>query len=252
MRRLSMLLLFAATAWLACAQGQSPKDVPSAASPDKPAGVQVKTVVKVFLKDGAPGYSIAYDYDFPERETVYIDHIGVVPAKGSFHYISEGTRLEVRESPDGKILAEVPLRETVIVAAKPPVLGVPDEDAFPNVYQSFIWDSKRSLTERANNVLNKAFHYHPQFEQGVTRLKTTFTPLPPEGLSAGTTAQIALLLSFPFDPESGRYSLHVQSLVMEGRSHSDRFEPTSNPVILHSADDFVRHLVAEMKTGKEE
>ena len=254
MRRLSISLLFAATAAapFACTPSPPSGDSPQSSAAESLQGVHIRSVVKVFLKDGTPGYSVAYDYNFPERDSVYIKDLGIVPAKGSFHYVSEESQLEVRENADGKILVQLPLKETVIVASKPPVLGVPDEDAFPDVYQSYMWDSSRSLQERANYVLNKAFRYHPHFEKGVTQLKTTFTPLPESMLAAGTTAQVALLLSFPFDPQSGKYSLHVQSLVMEGRTHSDRYELTSNPAILHSADDFVRGLIAEMKTGKED
>jgi len=213
--------------------------------------VQVRSVVKVFLKNEAPGYSIAYDYNFPERTSVWVKDLGVVPAKGSFRYVSNGSRLEFRDGPDGKVLASVPLKETVIVAAQPPVLGLPDETSFPEDFQAFTWDSRLSLQERANSVLNKAFRYHPRRDKEVTLLKTTFTPLQAPNVATGITAQIALLLSFPYDADSNKYSLHVQTLVMEGRTHSDKFQPTSNPIILRSADDFVRSLIDQMKAGKE-
>lgn len=250
-RALSLICVWTLGVFIACGQDSAARGNPAQLKPTPTAGtVNVKSVVKVYLAKDTPGYSIAYDYDFPGRSSVYIKGLGIVPPKGSFRYLSPDTQLEFRDGPSGEVLTSVPLKETVVVAANPPLLGVPDETAFPAEFQSFIWDSPKSFQERANTVLAKTFRYQPRQNKELTLLKTTFTPLTLKGAPAGVRAQIALLLSFPYDPQTGRYSFHVQSLVMEGRTHSDEFRPTSDPLILHSVDSFLNNIIEEMKTGE--
>ena len=217
-----------------------------------PGKVDVKSVVKVFLAKDTPGYLIVYDYDFPKRDWVYIKGLGTVPAKGSFRYLTTDKQIEVRDKPAGKTLASVPLQETVIVAAKPPLLSTPQLEDFPRDSQSFNWDSPKTLQERAQTVLNTYFHLVPndECEKDVAHIRTTFTPLDTKDMPTGVTAQIALLLSFPCSPKTSKYAFQIQSRVMEGRTHSDIFRPTSDPTVVHLADTFVKGLVTAMKTGE--
>ena len=205
--------------------------------------------MKVYLAEGTPGYSISYEYDFPQRRSVFIKGLGTVPAQGSFRYLTRDTQIEFRDGPAGPVLAQVPLQPTVIVAAKPPLLATPEVTDFPADFQMFIWESPKALQERADVVLNKYVHLAPgsECEKGRVNLRTTYTPLELKNAPAGVTAQVALLFLFPCDPAPGKYSFQVKSRVMEGRTHSDEFRPTRNPDIVHAADSFVQSLVAEMK-----
>lgn len=214
--------------------------------------VHLKSVVKIFLAIDMPGYAIVYDYDFPKRDWVYIKGIGTVRAKGSFRYLTTDKQIEVRDRPSGAILASVPLQETVIVAAKPPLLSTPQLEDFPRDFQTFNWDSAQTLQERAQAVLNKYFHLVPndECEKDVAHIRTTFTPLNLKDVSTGVTAQVALLLSFPCSPKTSKYAFQIQSRVMEGRTHSDVFRSTSDPTVIHLADNFVQDLVTAMKTGE--
>jgi len=214
--------------------------------------VHVKSVVKVFLAKDTPGYSIAYEYDFPHRRSVYIKGFGTVSAKGSFRYLTADKQLEFRDSPDGEVLAIIPLQETVIVAARPALLSTPNVEDFPREFHSFIWASPKTLQEQAQLVVNKYFLFAPNSDcdKDVAHLKTTFMPLQLKGVSASVTAQVALLFSFPCAPKTAQYSFEVHALVMEGRTHSDTFRPTRDPDILRSADNFVQNLLAQMNAGQ--
>jgi hypothetical protein len=216
------------------------------------AKVNLRSVVKVFLTNNIPGYSIAYEYDFPQRRSVYIKGFGTVPAKGSFRYLTSATQLEIRDSPEGQVLAQVPLHPTVIVAARAPLLPTPEVADFPADFKTFVWESPKTLQERAEIVLNKYFHLAPNSdcEKGTVYVRTTYTPLELQNSPVGVTAQVALLLSFPCDPGSGKYSFQVKSRVMEGRTHSDEFRSTKDSDIVRAADNFVQSLVEEMK-GRE-
>lgn len=228
------------------------QDNPDSRSDVAAGKVDVKSVVKVLLAEDTPGYSIAYEYDFPKRDWVYIKGLGTVRAKGTFRYLTSDKQIEVRDSPAGEILASVPLHETVIVAARPPLLSTPQPEDFPRDSQIFNWDSTQTLQERAQTVLNRYFHLVPDDEcqKEVAHIRTTFTPLDPKDVPVGVTAQVALLLSFPCSPKTKKYAFQVQARVMEGRTHSDVFRPTSDPAVIHLADVFVQGLVTAMKTGE--
>jgi hypothetical protein len=250
---LAILCVGALTSSLAAAQNTTDAKVQSDETASK---VDVRTVVKVFLAKDTPGYSIAYEYNFPQRRSVYIKGFGTVPAKGGFRYLTADTQLEFRESPEGKVLARVPLEQTVVVAAKPPLLPIPQVADFPEDSQMFDWESSQSLQKRADLVLNKYFHFAPNSdcEKGMTYVRTTYTPLELKNVPAGVTAQVALLFSLPCNTDAGKYTFQVKSRVMEGRTHSDDFRPTKDPDIVRAADNFVQNVIAEMmaqESGKQ-
>lgn len=247
-------LLIAASMPVAFAQSHPPEAVSVAANNASGLGVkvQVDSVSKIFVAKDIPAYLISYKYEFSNRPTVYLRGFGTLPAKGTFVHLIKDLQLDFRDSVDGPQLVTVPLKPTVIVAAKPPLNEVPGENQFPSGYRSFTWDQLISLQERANAVLGQYFHYLPHENNKLTYLATTYTPLSLDKKLAdnGVLAQLALLLSFPYDPATGRYSFHVQSIVQEGRALSDRFESTGNSAIVKAADAFVDKLVAEMKVGQ--
>jgi len=221
----------------------------STGSAQSSSGIKVKSVVKVLLAKDTAGYSVAYDYDFPQQRAVFIKGVGTVAAKGAFSYLCRDNRLEVRDPDTGSVLLQTELSETVVAAARPPLNEIPSETEFPREFQSFPWDSPKSLPERSNAVLNKYFRYLPREDKGTTYLITTFTPLPLQDAPAGTKARLALLLSFPYEASAAGYTFHVQSLVKEGRDLSDNFRPPTSKNIVPAADTFVRSLIGEMKAG---
>ena len=82
---------------------------------------------------------------------------------------------------------------------------------------------------RANSVLGRYFRYRPFERDGRTFIVTTYSPLEIRGVREGVLGQVALLVSYPYDATTGVYDFHVQSLVREGRTHSDEFRLTSDP-----------------------
>src|SRR5439155_18613012 len=117
---LASACLVVAAGALAAAQGTS--------------GVDVTSAVKVFVATDTPGMFFPYRYDFRGRRTVYIKGLGTVPGRGEFEYLTREPGLEVRDAPGGAVLASVQLKETVVVAAKPPLNYVPPEKEFPPAF----------------------------------------------------------------------------------------------------------------------
>jgi hypothetical protein len=216
-----------------------------------PGKVNLSSVVKVYLAKDTPGFSVAYDYEFPGHQFIYIHGIGTVRSKGSFAYLTTDKSLEFRGSADGDLLLSVPLKETTVVASKPPLLPLANVEDFPQEFLPFTWDLSEPLQAHAQSVLAKYFHLASGAgcDKGVEQLRTTFTPLELKAAPQGVTAELALLLSFPCDAQRPTYQFQVRSLVMEGRTHSDTFRHTSDANLIQAGDDFVRALVAEMKAG---
>jgi hypothetical protein len=210
--------------------------------------VEVKSFVRVFIAPDRPAYSVTYEYAFPGRSSVRVSGLGDVPATGSFHYLTQDKQLEFKDPTSGTLLMQIPLVETIIVAAKPPLNQVPSDNDFPVAFRSFTWNSANNFQERANAVLGKYFRYLPRNDRGVTSIATTFAPLQLQATPKGVLAQVALLISFPYQVTTGEYSFHIQTAVKEGRSLSDDYRETGDPSIVHSADSFVDRLITEMRT----
>jgi hypothetical protein len=220
--------------------------------PDVAVGsVQVRRVVKVPSgPDAATGYSIDYSYVFPGRDLVHVKNLGIVPGKGSFQYISGERELQFRDAASGEVLQTVPFEETIVAAGNgTSASDIPREWEFPPEFRSFAWTSTSSLQERANVVFNQYFRYWPREYDKKTYLTTTFTPLQWHNPPVGVLGQTALLLSFPFEFTSHGFSFHVQTIVREGRTHSDKYLPTKNASMVVAANRFVDRLFVEMSSG---
>ncbi len=205
------------------------------------------SIVKIRVNPDTPAFSIAFDYNFPGRSYVHIVGLGIVPAKGRFRYLSLARSIEFRDVVNGDRLGTLPLIETAIVAAKPPLNEVPSESQFPEQFRSFQWESSDSFHVHADAVLGRYFRYLPSERNHTTYIVTTFAPLQLQNLPSGVLGQVALLLSFPYNKNSGSYSFHIQSLVREGRTHSEEYRPTSRAEIIRASDKLVDGLVTELQ-----
>ena len=210
--------------------------------------VTIKQAVAIFVAPDRRALSIEYDYSFPDRDMVRITDIGIVPAKGSFKYITENSSLVFSDTKDARPILTVQLRETAQVAAKPPLDKIPDEGKFSMAGREFRWGSKDSLQLALNTILSKHVEYRPSEVDGVTQFVTTFAPITASDGNNQLIGQVAMLLSFPYDKDTTGFMIRVRTLVQEGRRKSDKFENTSNPAILKAANDFVDKIMAELGT----
>lgn len=241
--------LIITSAWVVSGLGQVPQPLPSANSIGS--RVKVETVTKIFTGKDTPAYLVGFSYDFGNARQIHIEGLGVVAGKGNFQYITTNQELEFRDASNDALLERVPLREKTVIAARPPLNEIPPEDQF-SAYRSFIWEQGVPLQERANAVLGRYFNYRTYEKDKLTHLATTYTQLPlsKKLTDNGIQAQIALLLSFPYDPATGKYSFRVQPLAKEGRLLSDDLRSTSNAEIVEAGNAFVDKIVKEMKSGR--
>ena len=213
---------------------------------------KIVSAAKVLIAKNRPAYLVSFSFDFDNSPSIYIKGFGVVSSKGTYQYISTEPELQFCDPTTGAVLERLPIEETTVVAAKPPLNEIPGDNEFSQGIHSYTWELPVSLQERANAVLAKYFIYSPHENNKLTYLATTYTPLPLNKKLAddGVLAELALLLSFPYDPASGKYSFHVQYSTKEGRALSDELRQTDNPEILQAANNFVDKIVAAMKAGK--
>jgi hypothetical protein len=195
-----------------------------------------------------PAHFISYEYSFPGRSTIHIQGLGVVPATGSFSYITTEPQLVFEDAETHAEIANSPLRETVIAAAKPPLDQMPKEEEFSQSLREFAWTSKHSVLVQVTSVISRHFRYQSRESQGITYLRTTFAPVPLPGTSEGVLCRVALLVTIPSGGASA-VRLDVHSMVQEGRSHSDEFRPATDPAMEAAANAYVDRLVAEIRTG---
>lgn len=213
--------------------------------------VNINRALKVFVAKGIPGLSIDYDYDFAGRSQVHIDGLGIVSPSGHFQYVTTNTELVFREvgTTSGAVLLRIPLHPTLSVAAKPPLTEIANITEFPLAFSAYPSSAVPPLPMRMNAVLGQHFRYRPFESDGRTFIVTTFAPLPLRGVREGVVAEIALLLSFPYDRETGQYNFHIQSLIREGRSHSDDFRPTTDDTIVSAARTYVDGIAKELSVA---
>jgi hypothetical protein len=211
-------------------------------------GVTLQSVEKVYVSRDVSAYLVSYSYDFGRMDRIYIEGLGVVPAKGSYHHLVPGSELAFWDADKRTILKRAALVETVSVAARPPLNVVPTNDEFPPSYRSFPWQSSKSLQERANTVLGKYFNYLPRDDNQITYLSTTYAPLQlaSEMTRSGVVAHVSLLLSFPHDVVGDKYIFRVHVLTKEGRTLSDEMRATTNEKLISAANKFVDDLVVEL------
>jgi hypothetical protein len=223
----------------------------SASGAGESSGVTIQHAVAVRVASEKRALEISYQYLFPGRETVHIKGFGTVPGKGSFAYITESPSLVFEEMPNGAVLATVDLKETVAVAAKPPLNEIPNENEFDPAFRAFPWETKNSLAGRANVVLGKYFAYQPREIDNVTEFLTTFAPLDKTVDGQRIIGRVAMLLAFPYDKtRAGSFTMRVRTLVQEGRLRSDVYKKASDQVVLRAATEFVDKVMSEIASEK--
>ena len=102
-------------------------------------------------------YRISCSYAFVDRRTVFIDNLGLVPARGRLSYFSYDSNVVFRESRAERVLLAVSLLGRDVYTSVGLAPDFPDESGFPKSYRSAVWVFSSSFQIITNGVLNKAF-----------------------------------------------------------------------------------------------
>lgn len=208
--------------------------------------IALNDVSKVRIAENVYAYQVDYTYAVPGKKNVRIANVGIAPAKGHFHYLTRSENIEIDDLDTGAVLVSKPLHETVVLAAKPPLTDIPLANLFEKGYRTYEWNSDRSLSQYLDDLLNKHFHYFPVTVDGSSTITTSFAPVDLPNAPNGTLARVALIITFPHDMSGKGYRFYVSTYLVEGRSHSDDFRPTSDPNIVAACDHFLSDIFASL------
>ena len=206
--------------------------------------VTVTLVKEVLTTQGTKLYEIAYNYEFRERTSVYIRGLGVVQPRGQFKYLTPDLELEFRAATDGEVITKVPLEITLVTAGSP-LSDAPDESDFPADWKSGTWNFPTPYPERVMAVLNKHSTLRVLSIGQVNTYLTRYIPL--SGLPQHRFAQVAVVVSHPFDAGSNGFTFRVRYLGRERRSGTD-WRPLTEELRPH-ADQFINSLIAEIQAA---
>ena len=181
--------------------------------------VKLGNAVEVPTTDGTL-YKVAFEYAFRDRDTVYIDGVGTVPARGRLGYLTSGNSIRFLDSFGGKPLRVVPIVDPIQMMGSE-ATDLPKETAFPEGYRQGTWISDRPFAVAALEVLDRFF---PNGYRAYRRAErqfflTTFAALPP--LDDRLTAQVAVLVSSPADADPRNVRFTMQFVARERRSHTE-------------------------------
>lgn len=207
--------------------------------------VTVSLVKEVRTSQNTTLYEVAYDYEFKERPSVYIKGLGVVQPRGQFRYLTPDSELEFRTAADdGEVITKVKLEVTVSTAGSP-LTDAPDESDFPPDWKGGTWNSSALFPERVTAVLNNYSSLRVLGIGPINSYVTRYIPL--TGLPQNRFAEVAVVVSHPFDPNNRNFSFRVRYLGRERRSGTD-WRPLTQE-LRPRADEFVNRLIQEIQAA---
>lgn len=232
-----------AGAWLVTAMGLLTAALVSAGE------VRIITAAEVPAEDGVI-YRVAYQYDFPERKTVYIDGVGTVPASGKLSYLTSGDAIQFRESFGGQTLRSVRIEDPVQLMGGE-TIDLPKESDFPEAYRQGHWAGERPFGAGAISVLDRFFPsgYRAYRRADRQEFLTMFATLPP--VQGGVRAQVAVLVSSAANGDPHNLTFTVQYTARERRSHTEWRKELGDRTQL-AVQAYVGEVLKALETGAKE
>jgi hypothetical protein len=209
--------------------------------------IKMGQVTSVQIASGEKLYSIEYDYDVPGRSTVYIDGLGVLPARGHAAYFTPSNTISIKGSLDGAVLKSHTF-DINKIAKGPMDVEFPSLEAFKGVSVTGQLPPDKSFYNAVEPLLRKYFisgHRPGSQPGGINHIITSYSEWPAQERSRFLEG--ALLISFPHrDPEGQvRYQL---SVVARERGRMSSLAPSSDlrPPQVSARDEFVRQFSSEL------
>ena len=181
--------------------------------------VKLSSAVEVLTDDGVV-YRVAYEYSFPNRDTVYIDGVGTVPAQGRLAYLSSGDVIQFFDSFGGQTLRTVEIEDPIQFMGGD-AADLPRESDFPEGYRQGRWAGDMPFAMVVLKVLDRFFPngYRAYRRAEQQHFLTMFATLPV--VSKRVRAKVALLVSSPAVANPRNVTFTVQFSARERRSHSE-------------------------------
>lgn len=209
--------------------------------------VTMGTAVEVPTDDGVL-YRVSYEYDFPLRDSVYIDGVGTVSAQGQLNYLNSGESIRILDKFGGQTLHTVTIEDPIRLMGGDSA-DLPRESDFPEAYRQGRWSGTRPFADVTLAVLDRFFPngYRAYRRTDRQHFLTMFATLPP--VSERVRAQVAVLVSLPVDANPRDLAFTLQFSARERRSHSEwRRELADNTQgAVHA---FVTQVLTALENGR--
>jgi hypothetical protein len=204
-------------------------------------------VTSVQMPSGETLYSIEYDYDVPGRLTVYIDGLGILPAKGHAAYFTPSNTISIKGSFKGPILKSHTFDVNKIAKGSTGV-EFPSFEDFKGVSVTGQLPPNQSFYSPVQTLLQKYFisgHRPGSQPGGINYVVTSYSEWPAKERSRFLEG--ALLISFPHGDPDGQVRYHLSVLAREkGRMSSQPASSSLRPLQVRARDEFVRQFTNEL------
>jgi hypothetical protein len=205
--------------------------------------VKVDVVQPFRTSDGRLLFRISYRYNFKDRQTIKIKGVGLVPANGNHTRLFEGQYLDF-EDISGNLIVRVRLKPNK-KAPESGALDLPKESEFVN----FLSDTSQDPVGFLPKTFQKLNNWFPggyvvRQEGQVTSLVTVYREV--EGLPANLRGQIAIRLSYPYDPNNGKFFFRVYTVIRQRPKKSADWL-SATPATQKVFDVFAKQLLNDLK-----
>ena len=213
--------------------------------------VKVERVLGNKLPGREIAYDVAYQYSFDDRDSVFIQGLGLVPASGSFRYTASTPELKFLSARDGSPILEVALAQTDIVMGSEENDFV-DTSHLAGSYRTGTWRPAKSFPGAAQKLIQQYYRggYKPSSNGMMMQYPTTF-----RALGVGdpqVRADIGLLIEFADSMGAARPRLRDDELMFNVKyeirerprlSTAIRYNSDVNPATRSAAESFIEEVM---------
>lgn len=234
-----------------CGWAQQPKISPENQAILGAHRINIHRVVEHVQKGMQPNFEITYDYDFHNRDSVYVPGLGDAPAKGSFSYITRATHLQFLDSAKGHAIATVVLKPTAYAMGSDSV-EIPQIGDFPSLQRTGFWVPSITFPVAAQAVIQKYFPSGYQVQEiGTTNYYITgYRDL--DQSDPQLISQVALMISAgsPLKGEQLEYAIQFIARDKPRLSSIMRYGDDRSELTVKAASQFISQFLADLKAEK--
>jgi hypothetical protein len=209
--------------------------------------VTVTQAEPLTTKDGArTGFLVSYRYDFRNQQSVELEGIGEVPAKGEFSHILFSPTLTFK-SLSGGLPVTVQIKATRSPEGGGGLLEMPAEGDFGSAALNETRTTAANFFESVSRLFNREFisGYRVNQVGGTNQYVTTFRAI--KGVPENLRAEIAVMVSHSTVTPAPPVPFRLQYLVRQKPKRSEKWDYGIQG-LEQQVQPFITGLLAQLKT----
>ena len=209
--------------------------------------VTVTQAEPLATKDGTrTGFLVSYRYDFKNRQSVELEGIGEVPAKGEFSHILFDPKLIFKPYQGGRPVT-VEIKATRMPEGGAGLVEMPREGDFGSAALEEVRTATANFFESVSRLFNREFiaGYRANQVSGTNQYLTTYRPV--QGVLENLRAEIAVMVSHATAAATPPVPFRLQYIVRQKPKRSEKWD-YGDQGLEQQVHPFVRQLLAQLKT----